>query len=294
LFAALKRMTGALWRSAFVAFLFALHPLHVESVAWIAERKDVLCAFFWCLTLWCYARYAQRPGVGRYLLVLLGFCCGLMAKPMIVTLPFVLLLLDVWPLRRANRLAILWEKLPFFALAAAVSLVTYIAQRQGHAIQSFGYLPAGLRIANALVTYIVYIARMFWPAKLACFTPTPISCQHGARWRPASLWRASRSWHCAGFGPTLISRRMVLVSRTLVPVIGLVQVGGQSSRIGTLTCQRWTCHHAELGTRTYSSVTRAPGPWSSSRRWWPVWPASYLPRSNYDTGPTPSRCSGAQ
>ena len=154
LFAALKRMTGALWRSALVAFLFALHPLHVESVAWIAERKDVLCAFFWFLTLWCYARYAQQPGLGRYLLVLLGFCGGLMAKPMIVTLPFVLLLLDVWPLRRANRLAILWEKLPLFALAAGASLATYVAQQQGHAVRSFSSLPAGLRVANALVTYI--------------------------------------------------------------------------------------------------------------------------------------------
>ncbi|MGO9231642.1 MAG: glycosyltransferase family 39 protein, partial [Bryobacteraceae bacterium] len=121
LFAALKRMTGALWRSAFVAFLFALHPLHVESVAWIAERKDVLCAFFWCLTLWCYARYANRPAAGRYLLVLFAFLCAVMAKPMAVTLPFVLLLLDVWPLRRANRLAILWEKLPLFALATTAS-----------------------------------------------------------------------------------------------------------------------------------------------------------------------------
>ena len=165
LFAVLKRMTGALWRSAFVAFLFALHPLHVESVAWVAERKDVLCAFFWFLTLWCYARYARQPGVGRYLLVLGGFCCGLMAKPMIVTLPFVLLLLDVWPLRRANRLAILWEKLPFFALAAGVSLATYFAQQHGHAVRSLGSLPAGLRIANALVTYFTYIARMFWPTQ---------------------------------------------------------------------------------------------------------------------------------
>jgi tetratricopeptide (TPR) repeat protein len=230
LFAALKRMTGAVWRSAFVAFLFALHPLHVESVAWIAERKDVLCAFFWCLTLWCYARYAQRPGVGRYLLVLFGFCCGLMAKPMIVTLPFVLLLLDVWPLRRAYRPAIVWEKLPFFALAAAGSLVTYIAQRQGHAIQSFGSLPAGLRVGNALVTYIAYIARMFWPAKLAVFYPY-------SHQLPV--------WHVVAAGAALAGITLVALRRfrsypylavgwfwylgTLVPVIGLVQVGGQSS-----------------------------------------------------------------
>src|SRR5262249_41684114 len=107
LFAALKRLTGARWPNAFVAFLFALHPLHVESVAWIGERKDVLCALFWFLSLWCYARYTERPGAVRYLLVLAAFCLGMLAKPMIVTLPFVLLLLDFWPLRRANRLAVL-------------------------------------------------------------------------------------------------------------------------------------------------------------------------------------------
>jgi Tfp pilus assembly protein PilF len=230
LFAALKRMTGALWRSALVAFLFALHPLHVESVAWIAERKDVLCAFFWFLTLWCYARYAQQPGLGRYLLVLLGFGCGLMAKPMIVTLPFVLLLLDLWPLRRANRLAVLWEKLPLLALAAGVSLATYVAQQQGHAVRSFTSLPAGLRIGNALVTYIVYIARMFWPVKLAVFYPyshdLPV-------------------WHAVAAGVALAGITFLVLRwfrphpylavgwfwylGTLVPVIGFVQVGGQSS-----------------------------------------------------------------
>jgi len=230
LFAALKRMTGALWRSALVAFLFALHPLHVESVAWIAERKDVLCAFFWFLTLWCYARYAQQPGLGRYVLVLLGFCCGLMAKPMMVTLPFVLVLLDLWPLRRANRLAVLWEKLPLFALAAGASLATYVAQQQGHAVRSFSSLPAGLRVANALVTYMAYIARMFWPANLAVYYPYS---------HDLPVWRAM----AAGLALAGIT---VLVLRwfrsypylavgwlwylgTLVPVIGFVQVGGQSS-----------------------------------------------------------------
>ena len=170
------------------------------------------------------------PALAGIWLVLLGFCCGLMAKPMIVTLPFVLLLLDVWPLRRANRLAILWEKLPFFGLAAAVSLVTYIAQRQGHAIQSFGSLPAGLRIANALVTYIVYIARMFWPAKLAVFYPY-------SHQLPA--WRAVAAG-IALAGITFLALRRFRpypylavgwfwYLGTLVPVIGLVQVGGQSS-----------------------------------------------------------------
>jgi Tfp pilus assembly protein PilF len=230
LFAALKRMTGAVWRSALVAFLFALHPLHVESVAWIAERKDVLCAFFWCLTLWCYARYAQQPGLGRYLLVLLGFCGGLMAKPMIVTLPFVLLLLDLWPLRRANRLSILWEKVPLFALAAGVSLATYVAQQQGHAVRLLSALHAGLRIANALVTYMVYIARMFWPAKLAVYYPYS---------HELPVWRAVAAGVALAGITTLVlrwfrSHPYLAVGwfwylGTLVPVIGFVQVGGQSS-----------------------------------------------------------------
>ena len=143
LFAALKRMTGALWRSAFVAFLFALHPLHVESVAWVAERKDVLSGLFWCLALWCNARYAERPSLERYWPVVAAFCLGLMSKPMTVTLPFVLLLLDVWPLRRANRMAVLWEKIPLFALAASESLVTLMAQEQGRAVRSLSTLRSG-------------------------------------------------------------------------------------------------------------------------------------------------------
>ena len=230
LFAALQRMTGALWPSAFVAFLLALHPFHVESVAWVAERKDVLCAFFWCLALWCYARYAERPGVGRYLLVLGAFSCALMAKPMAVTLPLVLLLLDFWPLRRANRLVILWEKLPLFALAAGASLVTFIAQQQGHAVQSLRVLPAGLRVSNSLVTYVTYIVRMFWPAKLAVFYPYS---------HQLPVWRAVAAGVVLA-GITVLALRRLHSSPylavgwfwyigTLVPVIGLVQVGGQSS-----------------------------------------------------------------
>ena len=230
LLAALQRMTGALWRSAAVAFLFALHPLHVESVAWIAERKDVLCAFFWFLTMWCYARYAQQPSVGRYVLVLAAFCGGLMSKSMIVTLPLVLLLLDVWPLRRAHRLTVLWEKLPLLACAAGVSVATYVSQQQGHAVRSLGSLPLGLRVSNALVTYVQYIARLCWPAGLAAYYPyvhyLPLWLVAGAgaalagvtvlvlRWlRPYPYLAVGWFWYLG----------------TLVPVIGLVQVGGQSS-----------------------------------------------------------------
>jgi Tfp pilus assembly protein PilF len=230
LLAALQRMTGAFWRSAAVAFVFALHPLHVESVAWVAERKDVLCAFFWFLTLWLYARYARQPSMVRYALVILAFCGGLMSKSMIVTLPFVLLLLDVWPLRRAMRLALLREKLPLFVLAAGVSALTYISQQQGNAVRSLGSLPLDARIANAISTYLVYIARMLWPAKLAVYYPYPHNL-------PA--WRVV----AAGIVLAAITALVVRWARpypylavgwfwyigTLVPVIGLVQVGGQPS-----------------------------------------------------------------
>jgi tetratricopeptide (TPR) repeat protein len=227
LFAVLKRMTRARWPSALVAFLFALHPLHVESVAWVAERKDVLSAFFWFLTLWCYARYVERPGVGRYLTVLLAFSLGLMAKPMIVTLPFVLLLLDVWPLRRSP---LPWlEKLPLLALSAGASLVTFLAQRSSGAVAPLAGTPLALRMENALVSYLVYIGDMFWPASLAVLYPLPralpvlgvaaaglalagISLVVARQWRARPYLAVGWCWYLG----------------TLVPVIGLVQVGTQS------------------------------------------------------------------
>ena len=226
LFAFLRRATRARWPSAFVALLFALHPLHVESVAWVAERKDVLCALFWFLALWAYVRYAERPGVGRYLLVLLPFCLGLLSKPMIVTLPLVLLLLDVWPLGRRPALR---EKLPFFALSAAGAIATYLAQRGSGAVQALAAFPFGLRVENALVSYVVYAAKMFWPTRLAVFYPFPSHIP---------LWQA-------GLAAALLAGVSILVLRslrscpylatgwlwylvTLAPVIGLVQVGAQA------------------------------------------------------------------
>ena len=128
LFAALRRATRTLWPSAFVAFVFALHPLHVESVAWVAERKDVLSTFFWFAALYAYVRYAELPCVRRYLPVLALLALGLMSKPMLVTFPFTLLLLDVWPFRRAQFPRTLWEKVPFFALSLASSVQTYVIQ----------------------------------------------------------------------------------------------------------------------------------------------------------------------
>jgi tetratricopeptide (TPR) repeat protein len=229
LFAFLQRSTHARWCSALVAFLFALHPLHVESVAWVAERKDVLGAFFWFLALWAYVRYAERPRLGRYLLVLFSFCLGLMAKPMIVTLPFVLLLLDVWPLRRLAGARVLWEKLPLFALSAAAAVATYLVQRASGAVEALGTFPLGLRIENALVTYIVYIAKMFLPARLAVFYPYP---------RDLPVWQAVlAAVALAGISVFVLrwfrSRPYLAVGwfwylGTLVPVIGLVQVGAQA------------------------------------------------------------------
>jgi len=228
LFAFLYRATSARWPSAFVAFLFALHPQHVESVAWIAERKDVLAAFFWFLALWAYARYAERPGLARYLLVLGSFCLGLMSKPMIVTLPFVLLLADVWPLRRPKSLSLIWEKLPFFALSAVSAVITYLAQSGSGAVDALR-IPFALRLENALISYFAYIAKMFWPSGLAVFYPYPLAIP---------LWQAAAA-ALAILGISILVLRVLRTQPylavgwfwylgTLVPVIGLLQVGGQA------------------------------------------------------------------
>ena len=184
LFWVLRRMTGATWRSACVAALFGVHPLHVESVAWVAERKDVLSGLFWMLALWGYVRYVERPTRGRYVMVVGCYAMGLMAKPMVVTLPFVLLLLDYWPLGRTRwmpsvvgnnarlRLGeLVREKIPFFALAAVSCGVTIWAQHSGGAISSLEQLPLGLRMANAVVSYVRYIEKAVWPSGLAVFYP---------------------------------------------------------------------------------------------------------------------------
>jgi len=230
LLAGLRRMTGALWPSAFVASVFALHPLHVESVAWVAERKDVLCGFFWCLTLWCYARYAGRPSKASYVWVVLAFAGGLMSKSMMVTLPLLLLLIDWWPLRRPWRRALLWEKAPLAALAAGVGILTLVSQSRGHAVRSLTSLPLGLRLENAAWTYLVYIGRMFWPARLAVYYPYShaISAWQlllaatalGGITYAALRWFRSCPYLAVGWFWYLIS---------LLPVIGIVQVGGQSS-----------------------------------------------------------------
>jgi len=238
LFLVLSRMTRSEWKSAFVAALFAIHPLHVESVAWIAERKDVLSGFFFMLTLWAYAGYAERPAFRRYALVVLCFALGLMSKPMLVTLPFVLLLLDYWPLARLRAKSgtgvsfgrLVLEKVPLFAMSAVSSVVTYSVQSKGGAFGAPAEFPFGIRAMNALVSYIAYIGKTIWPSKLAVLYPHP---------GPSlPIWKAV----AAGILLIAITILVLRAARrkpflavgwlwylgTLVPVIGLVQVGVQA------------------------------------------------------------------
>ncbi|MGA2278999.1 MAG: tetratricopeptide repeat protein [Verrucomicrobiota bacterium] len=256
LFLWLRQLTGTLWRSALVAALFAWHPLHVESVAWAAERKDVLSAFFWMLTLMAYTRYARWVTSGTcqvtrtssflsrvtchvspyYFLALLFFACGLMSKPMVVTLPFVLLLLDFWPLNRfqpgssaRSILSLIVEKLPFFVLTLAASVVTYLVQTSGRALWSSAELSFPSRLANALWAYERYISKTFWPADLSIVYPYPHHWPAGlvigaalllAMWSGLSIWRARQN-------PYLLVGWFWFLGM-LIPTIGLVQVGSQS------------------------------------------------------------------
>ncbi len=235
LFTVLNRMTNALWRSAAVAALFAWHPLHVESVAWVAERKDVLCAFFWMLTLWFYVRYTAGRSMTRYLLTLGSLVLCLMAKPMGVTLPFILLLLDYWPLKRitngelrmANLKLLLLEKIPFLVLSAIACVLTLRAQEI--AIVSTAGLPVAQRLAHVLVAYNHYLVAMFVPRNLAVYYPYQFHM-------PAMMVLAAAV--VLGLVTLLAiknyrARPCLIVGwlwylGTLVPVIGLVQVGDQA------------------------------------------------------------------
>ena len=178
-FIVFNRMTKRIWPGAFIAALFALHPLHVESVAWVAERKDVLSAFFWLLTMLAYAGYARKPNIFRYLLTLLFFILGLLSKPMLVTLPFVLILLDYWPLNQIRNPQskirnLILEKIPFFILALVSSIITFIVQQKGGAVLAIDTLPFYSRVANAICSYFIYIEKMFVPFNLAVLYPHPI------------------------------------------------------------------------------------------------------------------------
>ncbi|MBN2019421.1 MAG: tetratricopeptide repeat protein [Sedimentisphaerales bacterium] len=232
LFLLLYKMTGATWRSAFVAGVFALHPVHVESVAWIAERKDVLSGFFWMLTILVYIRYTERPSVRRYMLVVIIFVMGLMSKPMVVTLPFVLLLLDYWPLELVDKIGrhgklgrLVLEKVPLIILSAISCVITFVTQKYDKAVISLEVLPLRDRIINALGCYFYYILKMLYPKDLAVLYPAQwlkieeamvtvigasvllLLCRHG-----------KRRWLAVG---------LLWYMGTMVPVIGLVQVGSQ-------------------------------------------------------------------
>jgi tetratricopeptide (TPR) repeat protein len=258
LYCFLRETTGSTWRSAFVAALFGWHPLRVESVAWVAERKDVLSALFWLLTMLAYARYAKRASAGRYVITILLFAAGLLAKPMLITLPAVMLLLDYWPLGRLsgpNRkgrqaLWLIFEKFPFAALSTASIAVTLVAQQHGSAINAISF---SLRWRNAIVSYVIYLRKMFWPVDaltdalthqvldvglprvlqtegLAVFYPHPINGRPYSAVIAAALlliaitvivlWcYARRPYMAVGWFWYVIS---------ILPVIGLIQVGAQA------------------------------------------------------------------
>ncbi len=258
LFLAMHRLSGALWRSAWLAALFSLHPLQVESVAWISERKNLLCGLFWMLTMLSYARYVKQPSIFRYALVVGCFALGIMTKPMVVTLPLVLLLLDLWPLRRMQLirgldfktlLKPILEKVPLLALSALSCAATLFAQQKGGAVIPLAAYPLSARICNGFIAYAMYIKNVVWPSKLAVFYPLPeqINGLHVAG--------AVMLFSVITFGGVKNAHRCpyrlvgwLWFVGTLVPVIGLVQVGSQAMAdrymylpiIGLLTAMVWT------------------------------------------------------
>jgi protein O-mannosyl-transferase len=250
LFIVLFRMTGALWQSGFVAAMFALHPINVQSVAWIAERKNVLSTLFWLITIWTYIRYAEKPSIKRYGFVFLFFALGLMSKPMLVTLPFVLLLLDYWPLgrlkleqkrgdkkitekHRGNKseiLRLVLEKIPLFLLVVLASIATIIAQKSGGALRPMDFISLSARLNNALFSYSLYLQKMIWPSGLSVFYPHPENA--------LPFWQGFLSLSLL----TLFTAVVIRLARrapylivgwfwylgTMFPVIGIIQVGGQA------------------------------------------------------------------
>jgi len=276
LFIALRQMTGALWRSAFVAAVFAIHSLRVESVAWIAERKDVLSGVFFMLTLLAYVHYVRAPSIRRYLFVAVVFAFGLMSKPMLVTLPFVLLLLDYWPLGRIrgqnsdvsgheNLVMLVVEKIPLVGLSAVSSVVTFLAQRG--AVGWTEQLPVLARINNTVVTYVVYMWQMLWPVKLAVFYP------HPEKRLPLSEIILALAILVTATAAAFVLRkkRPYLVTGwlwylgMLVPVIGLVQVGWQGHadrytylpQIGLYVLLTWTVADLTAGWRRQREILSA-------------------------------------
>jgi tetratricopeptide (TPR) repeat protein len=251
LFLFLYRATRSRWPSLFVTFVFGLHPLHVESVAWISERKDVLCALFFFLTLYAYVLYTERPSPARYAAAILAFALALLSKPMAVTLPVLLILMDYWPLRR-SAIKFWKDKLAFFGLAVAASGVTFWVQHTGGAVRTLTAFPLELRVENAIVSYAVYALELVWPVDLAAYYPYPSAI-------PAWQWILGLVLLIALSALALVYRRTqpyftfgwswYLV--TLLPVIGLVQVGAQSradrytyfTTTGLCIAIAWTAQH---------------------------------------------------
>ena len=234
LFLAWRRMTGLVWQSGFVAALFAVHPLNVEPVAWIASRKDMLCGFFWMSTLFTYARYAEAPGIKRYLVMLSCFTLGILSKPMLLTMPIILLLLDYWPLLRFKtdadwKINLRWlilEKVPLALFAFAMTIITFIAEHRFGAISDIETFSLTSRISNALVSYILYMEKMLVPMGLTAYYPHP------------GTWPL---WMSVGSGILIFIVTVIAIRRikeqpylfvgwfwyliTLVPVIGFIQIG---------------------------------------------------------------------
>jgi tetratricopeptide (TPR) repeat protein len=230
LLAALVGLTGRRWESAVAAATFALHPLRVESVAWVSERKDVLAALAWVAAMWAYAAWVRRPTGVRYALLIATFALGLLAKPMVVTLPFALMLLDVWPLERIAQSwrRVIVEKLPLFAMSVLASIVTYRVQSGARAVASLDHQPLDDRVANALVSYVVYLWKTIWPTRLAMFYPQ-------VAWSAVAVaGAAALLLAVTGIAVRQQRRRPYLLVGwlwflgTLVPVIGLVRAGDQA------------------------------------------------------------------
>ena len=270
LFLVLTRLTASLWPCIVVAAFFGWHPLHVESVAWVSERKDVLSTLFWMLSLGAYARYAEEFKAGRadfkkhYAAAVILFALGLMCKPMVVTLPFVFLLLDYWPLQRSPAALRAWgplllEKAPFFALAGAACVVTIVAQHSGGAIKTLNQVPFAARACQVPVAYASYVCKTLWPAQLCGFYPLPAkppilaaACALAAlagmtilAWR----WRRAYPWVIVGWFWFL---------GTLVPVIGLLQAGRPGDGRPLYLCSiHWPVYHGCLECRPLAGA--APG-----------------------------------
>jgi Flp pilus assembly protein TadD len=238
LFGVLLRMTAKPGRSLFAVALFAVHPLHVESVAWVAERKDVLSTLFFMLTLWSYAAYVRRPSRARYLAVMAFLAIGLLAKPMLVTMPFLLLVLDVWPLARVRWSStweewrpLVFEKLPMLALTAAASVTTFLMMRSVGAVMTLENFPVAQRVGHALVSYVIYLRQTLWPAGLVAFYPYPLAGDPVWLTVLSALLLAVATVLAVRFGrhrPYLLAGWLWFLG-ALVPVIGFVTIGIQST-----------------------------------------------------------------